>query len=111
MAQVDTIILVYSRDNDRRAVSIVAAAAMSTPLPVSSRAQIDLTLSSRAQIDLTGEFSMTNVELSKSWAAFSPSNSACPSRFLKVGRGEKEICGNEVEIPAKKRPKVFNNSV
>ena len=107
MAQVDTIILVYSRDNDRRAVSIVAAAAMSTPSPVSSRAQIDLTLSSRAQIDLTGEFSMTNVELSKSWAAFS----ACPSCFLKVGRGEKEICGNEVEIPAKKRPKVFNNSV
>ena len=92
MAQVDTIILVN------------AAAVMSTPSPVSSRAQIDLTLSSRA------EFSITNVELSKSWAAFSPSNTACPSRFLKVG-GEKERCGNEVEIPAKKRPKVFNNSV
>ena len=52
---------------------------------------------------------MTNLELSKSWAAFSSSNTACPSRFLKVG--EKERCGNEVEIPAKKRPKVFNNSV
>ena len=67
---------------------------------------------SRAQIDLTGEFSLTNVVLSKSWAAFSPSNSACASRFLKVGGGDKEGCGGEeVEISAKKRPKVLNHSV